>query len=187
MRIRYVGDPLDLKNIIEDIKNKEVSFVMDSEDYILRKIREDYLSDSTVTIFLIGKHSSENLGEYEQRFIKRELQASLYHGKGNTKSGILGVVLPSMIDTVYGGSYNCLDCGGSHNYVGINDTTVIKEFSYNYYIPSPGKCSWSYDDRYCVVVKWSDFINNPSIYIDQAYNKRDEPISEKTRVKPQWK
>ena len=26
----------------------------DNEDYIMRKIREDYLSDSTVTIFLIG-------------------------------------------------------------------------------------------------------------------------------------
>jgi len=49
----------------------------DDEDYIMRKIREDYLSDSTVTIFLIGSYSAETLGWEEQRFIKRELQASL--------------------------------------------------------------------------------------------------------------
>ena len=58
------------------------------EDYIMRKIRNDYLSDSTVTIFLIGKNSSENLGWWHQRYIKRELQASLYNGEGNTRNGI---------------------------------------------------------------------------------------------------
>lgn len=72
----------------------------DNEDYIMRKIREDYLSDSTVTIHLIGSYSSENIGEYEQRFIKRELQASLYNGTGNTRNGILGVVLPHVVDSV---------------------------------------------------------------------------------------
>ena len=29
----------------------------DDEDYIMRKIREDYLADSTVTIYLIGEYS----------------------------------------------------------------------------------------------------------------------------------
>jgi hypothetical protein len=61
-------------------------------DYTLRKIREDYLNDSTVTVFIIGNRSVENLGEREQQYIKRELQASLYNGLGNTKNGILGVV-----------------------------------------------------------------------------------------------
>lgn len=63
-----------------DMIDKSLNEAIDSddEDYILRKIREDYLSDSTVTIFLIGTHSSENEGEEEQVYIKRELQASLY-------------------------------------------------------------------------------------------------------------
>ena len=71
------------------------------EEYIMRRIRQDYLSDSTVTIFLIGTYSAENLGTYEQRFIKRELQASLYNGVGNSRNGILGVVLPNMYDKIY--------------------------------------------------------------------------------------
>ena len=100
----------------------------DDEDYIMRKIREDYLSDSTVTIFLIGSHSSENLGLEEQKYIKRELQASLYNGEGNTRSGILGVVLPQMYDDIFRGAFTCMSCGYTHNWVAIDDNTVIKEF-----------------------------------------------------------
>lgn len=86
------------------------------------------MSDSTVTIFLIGQHSAEVLGWEEQRFIKRELQASLYDGKGNTRNGILGVVLPSMYDSIYKGQYVCQTCGKTHNHVALNDMTVVKEF-----------------------------------------------------------
>lgn len=62
----------------------------DDEDYIMRKIREDYLADSTVTIYLIGEYSAENSFLQDQTYIKRELQASLYNGENNTKNGILG-------------------------------------------------------------------------------------------------
>lgn len=126
----------------------------EEEDYIMQVIRRDYLSDSTVTIFLIGTKSAENLGQYEQRFIKRELQSSLYHSQGNTKNGILGVVLPSMDEAIYKGSYYCVSCGNNHSTVVIDDSTTIKEFHYNYYIPQYTKCAWSEEDRYCVLVKW---------------------------------
>jgi hypothetical protein len=155
----------------------------DDEDYIMRKIREDYLSDSTVTIHLIGLYSAELMGKEEQKFIKRELQASLYNGKGNTKNGILGVVLPSAYNQVYKGKYNCLKCNNNHNYVSINDNTVVKEFHYNYYIPN-GKCSHTEEERYCVLVKWDDFEKEPEKYIEKAYEKRCHPISEKTTVRP---
>ncbi len=169
-----------------DMIDKSLTEPIDSEDedYIMRKIREDYLKDSTVTIFLIGDKSNENLGWDEQRFIKRELQASLFHGINNTKSGILGIVLPSMYDKVYTGTGICDTCGNAHTYININNYTTIKEFSYNYYIPSFGKCSWSEDDRYCVLVKWDDFSKYPNEYIDIAFNKRSEEISKKTKVRP---
>jgi hypothetical protein len=155
----------------------------DDEDYVMRKIRENYLSDSTVTIFLIGKHSSEKLGEEEQVYIKRELQASLYDGIANSKNGILGIVLPDMYDAVYKGSYFCDRCGGSHSHVAINNSTVIREFSYNYFIPN-GKCAWSEGDRYCVLVRWDNFTSDPEKYIDLAFQKRTSEISSKTKVRP---
>ena len=152
-----------------------------NEDYILRKIREDYLADSTVTIHLIGLYGAEERGAHEQRFIKRELQGSLYDSESNTRNGILGVVLPDRMSTVYKDSYSCGRCGGQHNYVGFDDTTTVREFWYNYYIPN-GKCAHTEDERFCVAVGWSDFVKRPADYIEKAFAKRSDPISKKVRV-----
>jgi len=168
-----------------DMIDKSLDAPIDStdEDYIMRRIREDYLSTSTVTIHLIGTRSAESLGAYEQRFIKRELQASLYHGQGNTQSGILGVVLPDAYSLVYKGNNTCSKCGGLHTIIAVSDNTVT-EFSYNYFIPNGDKCGWKDSERYCILVKWDDFVSDPERYIDLAFNKRSDPIAEKTKVRP---
>lgn len=170
-----------------DYIDKSLNDPIDSEnpDYIMRKIREDYLSDSTVTLFLIGTHSKETLGWEEQQYIKRELQASLFNGENNSRSGILGVVLPDMYDSIFKGSYTCSTCGNSHNWVSINDNTVIKEFSVNYYVEPHTGCSWTEDLRYCVLVKWDDFVSDPETYINKAYDKRNSDIASKVKVYPQ--
>jgi hypothetical protein len=176
----YIHDNLDVDMIDKSLHEPINS---DDEDYIMRKIRENYLSDSTVTIFLIGSNSAENSFLQNQTFIKRELQASLYNGVNNTKNGVLGVVLPSMTNSIYLGTNNCLTCGSSHKIVKIDDVTIIKEFSYNYYVPN-NKCSWNEDDRYCVLTTWEEFCATPNYYIDQAFNKRTHAISAFTKVKP---
>lgn len=155
----------------------------EDEDYIMQKIRQDYLSDSTVTIHLIGSKSAENFGEYEQRFIKRELQGSLYDGENNSRSGILGVVLPHMYNQVYQGGAYCASCGVQISYININNNTTVKEFHNNYYIPNE-KCHHSEEDRFCVLVKWDDFIQNPNSYIEQAFLKIEHPITNKVKVRP---
>ena len=188
--ISFKTEDLDFKKYIQnelkvEMIDKSLKEPIDSndEEYIMKKIRKEYLRDSTVTIFLIGKHSSEKLGYYEQRYIKRELQGSLYNGEGNTRSGILGVVLPEMYDNIFGGKQKCSVCSKYHNIVNINDETVIKEFGYNYYVPN-NKCAHSEEDRYCVLVKWEDFIDGANTYIGKSYNKRLEPIAEKVKVYP---
>jgi hypothetical protein len=150
----------------------------------MQEIRSEYLSDSTVTIHLIGAKSAENFGYEEQRFIKRELQASLYDGPNNPRSGILGVVLPTMYQQIYLNNGTCGTCGNSISVLNIGDSTTIKEFHYNYHIPH-GKCHWAEDDRYCVMIKWDDFIQNPNAFIEQAFAKRTQPIASKVRVRPQ--
>lgn len=166
-----------------DMIDKSLNEAINSydEDYVMRKIREDYLSDSTVTIFLIGTQSTEY--SYNNVYIKRELQASLYNGKGNTRNGILGVVLPTMTDLIYKGKSSCSTCGEEHTIVNVNDFTTIKEFSYNYYLPND-KCAWAEEDRYCVLVKWDDFCNNPDLHIDLAFEKRSDKIADKVKVYP---
>lgn len=189
--ISFKTEDLDYKLFIQneldvEIIDKSLNIPIESDDleYIMKVIRQDYLSDSTVTIHLIGARSAENLGQHEQRFIKRELQASLFHGAYNTKNGILGVVLPSVTNQIYGGAYTCSTCGSSHSTVRINDDSVIKEFSYNYYIPKNGGCGWAESDRYCVLVKWEDFKLYPEHYIEKAFEKREEDIAKRTKVRP---
>ena len=173
----------------DEFIDKSLDKTIDSEDgeYVMQVIREEYLRDSTVTIFIIGTHSSENEGtDYygdKNFFIKRELRASLHNGKGNTRNGILGVVLPEMYSKIYRGSYVCGTCARNHNHVAINDDTVIREFSANYYLQPHNGCSWGEDDRYCVLVKWDDFIASPEQYIEQAFNKRNSKLAEKVRIK----
>ena len=176
---KYIQSDLDVKMIDKSLNEK-----INSEDpeYVMSVIRRDYLKDSTVTIHLIGERSGENHLWEDQYYIKKELQASLTNSSQSRKSGILGVVLPEMEDTIYRGTYKCSTCGETHNHVNVKNHT-IKEFSYNYYIPND-KCAWGPEDRYCVLVKWKDFIEKPNLYIDMAFEKRDAPISSKTRVRP---
>lgn len=194
--ISFKTEDKSYKNYIQnnlgvDMIDKSLDEAIDSDDeeYIMRKIREDYLSDSTVTILLIGLHSSEIEGYEEQKYIKRELQASLFNGKANSRNGILGIVLPAMYEQIYKGEYSCSKCGKNHNHVSINDNTVIKEFSQNYYIEplKENKCAWSEEDRYCVLVRWDDFktdADSAEKYINKAFDKRKQPIAEKVKVYP---
>lgn len=194
--ISYKKEDIEYKNalvrkfVVKDVIDKSLDRVIQSEngDYIMQTIRKEYLKDSTVTVFLIGRHSSENegkdfFGRDKNYFIQRELQASLYNGVGNTRNGIVGVVIPEMYNAIYRGSCECFSCGGSHEWVCVDDNVVIREFGANYYVKPHEGCGWSEDDRYCILVKWDDFIREPEKFINQAYNKRFSKIAEKIRIR----
>lgn len=178
----YIQDWLDV-----DMIDKSLNEPIDSEDedYIMRKIREDYLKDSTVTIHLIGTKSAENDYSQNQNYIKRELQASLSNVSSGKRNGILGVVLPSMYGDIFKGDRWCSICNTNHKDVKIDDDTTVTEFNYNYYLPlDDGEHAWGEEDRYCVLVKWDDFIDRPNKYIDQAFDKRSSDIVKKIKVRP---
>lgn len=58
-------------------------------DYVMRRIREDYIADSTVTIVLMGKCT------WARRYVDWEIQASLRSGPAITPNGLLGIKLPT--------------------------------------------------------------------------------------------
>ncbi len=173
----------------EHITGKSLDRWIDSEDinYVMQRIREEYMTNTSVTLFLIGEHSSENegydiYGRPKNAFIKRELQATLYDGKGFRRSRLLDIVLPSMYNKIYLGQYYCPKCNSTHNDVEINENTTIKEFSANYYLKAIDygcKNVYTEDGRFCVLVKYDDFIKprNAEKYIEQAYQKTQEDIS----------
>ncbi len=81
--VRGVGIEMD-----NDIINS------DNTDYVMRKIRERYIKDSTVTIVLIGSET------WSRRYVDWEIQASLRHGVTQSKevilpNGLMGIRLSS--------------------------------------------------------------------------------------------
>ncbi len=58
-------------------------------DYVMQRIRELYLKDTTVTIVLIGQCT------WARRYVDWEIQASLRHGETITPRGLIGIVLSS--------------------------------------------------------------------------------------------
>ena len=61
--------------------------------------------------------------------------------------------------------------------------SMIREFSVNYYIEPHSGCAWSDDDRYCILVKWDDFVSNPEKYVDMAFEKRTSPVAERVKIR----
>lgn len=148
-------------------------------DYILQRIRSEYLNDRTVTLFCSVRTAPRTKALLSSITSRRNSRLP----STSTQNGILGIVLPSMESSVYGGTYACATCCSSHNIVNVGNNTVIREFSYNYYIPN-NKCAHAEEDRYCVLTWWSDFESDPNGWIDKAYEKRSAPIAAKTKVRP---
>lgn len=146
-----------------------------SENYIMRKIREDYLGDSTVTVVLIGTETAN------RPFINSEIQASLW---GANPAGLIGVIR----DEIYSSVFSSGVCSDVFCNCGIGIRTI--DWGYEHYLPwlikknhSFSKVVPQYEDMdvYCSLVKYSDFIGNSEFYINQAFDKRNvmEPAAKK--------
>jgi hypothetical protein len=61
----------------------------DDTDYVMDQIREKYLTDSTVTIALIGNCT------WARRYVDWEVYSTLRNDKKNRRSGLLAITLPS--------------------------------------------------------------------------------------------
>lgn len=64
-------------------------------DYVMNRIRELYLKDSTVTIVLIGSCT------HSRRYIDWEIKSSLRQGTGYTPNGLIGIIIPSQGNSAY--------------------------------------------------------------------------------------
>ena len=96
----YHGDQQEVNKFVNDFSNvcifktvgvKEGDFTFDSNNpqYIMRKIREDKLEDSTVTIVLVGSCT------HSRRYVDWEVKASLQSGQ-SLPNGLIAINLPYM-------------------------------------------------------------------------------------------
>lgn len=75
--------------------NDNDEFIGSSDtDYVMRRIREKYLDDSTVTIILLGSCT------HSRRYIDWEIKSSLQQGT-QLPNGLMAIVLPSQNNTAH--------------------------------------------------------------------------------------
>ena len=75
--------------VSESVKMGDIDDTKLSTEQILQKIRDEYLRDSTVTVVLIGAHT------WQRKFVDWEIGASIRQTKFNSRSGLLGILLPT--------------------------------------------------------------------------------------------
>lgn len=98
----YHNDDQDYRNLFEgmfsDYHNIMVSESVEmgdiddtrlSTDRIRQIIRDKYLRKSTVTVVLVGKHT------WQRKFVDWEIGSSLRQTEYNSRSGLLGIILPT--------------------------------------------------------------------------------------------
>ena len=75
----YISKSVDLGDINPNLNTETVR----------RKIREDYLRDTSVTVVLIGKET------WKRKHVDWEISASIRKTKMSPRSGLLGIILPT--------------------------------------------------------------------------------------------
>ena len=95
----YKGDRNEVDAFIKDYSSVFIPKVLGANDnddfinstntdYVMQRIREKYLGDSTVTIVLIGSCT------HSRRYVDWEIKSSLRQGQC-TPNGLIGILLPS--------------------------------------------------------------------------------------------
>ena len=141
-----------------------------SDESIRRKVRDEYLRDSTVTILLVGLETKK------RKHVDWEIYSSMIDGQVNKKSGILVVNLPSTRNTL---------CTTSHsgekeavypeikNWVSVDSRA---EYERRYpYVPDRIIDNLLKHEAKVSVTSWSKIGNNPrtlKFLIDAAFEDR---------------
>ena len=110
---------------------------------IRQKIRDEYLRDSTVTVVLVGAHT------WQRKFVDWEIASSIRKTKNNTRSGLLGILLPTYLRPP-----------GKPN---------------NYYIHTiPPRLYKNIECGFAQIYNWSDNPYEVQKWIDEAFKRRNE-------------
>ncbi len=140
----------------------------------------DKIFDSSVTVVLVSKGMKEPFHSDKDQWIPWEVSYSLKEqtrqDKRSKTNGVLAIVLPDEL-----GNYDYyITRDNECNCRSLNTPFLFQILSDNMFnIKEPNKnlCndSWVYsgDCSFIQSVKWTDFISNPSKYIDKAIELRD--------------
>ena len=84
---RLFGGVFDIL-VTRSVQDGDIDLNIKTET-IRRKIRDEYLRNSTVTVVLIGRET------WKRKHVDWEIGSSLRHTEFNSRSGLLGILLPT--------------------------------------------------------------------------------------------
>jgi hypothetical protein len=113
---------------------------------IRQKIRDEYLRDSTVTVVLIGSET------WKRKHVDWEIGSSLRQTQYNSRSGLIGILLPSY-----------------HDYYNIK----YGEFNHN---TIPPRLSDNIKNEFAGLYDWSDNPYDVQRWIHEAFKRRNKII-----------
>jgi len=117
----YVSKSVDIGEINPNLKTETIK----------RKIRDEYLRDSTVTVVLVGKET------WKRKHVDWEISSSIRHTQYNPRSGLLGIILPSHPHYRKKGYnqyiipprlYDNIKCGFAEIYYWTNNSNIIQNW-----------------------------------------------------------
>ena len=102
-------------------------------DTIRQKIRDEYLRDSTVTVVLVGAET------WKRKHVDWEIGASIRQTQHSTRSGLLGILLPTYprppgepnkyyVDTIPERLYNNIKCDFAEIYAWCADPHIVQKW-----------------------------------------------------------
>jgi hypothetical protein len=141
----FIGRSLRLyREMSDDIINST------NPDYIMRRIREDYLADSTVTIVMLGRCTQS------RRYVDWEIQSSLRRGENLTPNGLMAIRLPTYVS---GDGYpSRLNSNLRMSWEPADKQVYARVYDWP---PSANELSGWIDDAYWARFTRPELINNP--------------------------
>lgn len=84
---------------------------------------------------------------------------------------------------VFSRKEKCPRCGQNVTVLSVNDETVINEFSENYCLKKNRCGNYDEEERFAVLCRYSEFMRDSELYIEKAYQKTKEPITDLVHYK----
>lgn len=143
------------------------------------------IKGSTITVVILSKDLvTEGKGEAGRNFmdsgwVYKEISASLRDWNNNRINGVIAVAPDNFYDEFLT-RRRCFECQGIHYSFKegmINEIITANEHNVKDKFKKGGKCSDDpLHDCYISVVRFSEFMQNPKKFIDNAADKRDRQI-----------
>lgn len=160
----------------------------DYSDEMIWNSLQNRIKGSSVTLLILSedlvleRKGEAGYGFKNSGWVYREISASLRDWENNRINGVVAVAPDDFYDKITYNGGNCISCGLNHtNYNNDKLNEILLENRFN--VKSKFKkstCAYDkLDDSYISIVKMSDFIENPKIYLDNAYEKRNRQINNK--------